>query len=396
MARMSISVLTYQGEDSVLVERSAQIAKKSKLGMNTITGSYAEILETVGSWAVLPEIVLFDLPEGLDVFEALNDLSEQFPEGEVELILTGVANDIMTYRKLKSMGVAEVFPDDPDTEELALAIEDIATRELRATDIDPRRVVYVWSASGGAGGTTVALAFAKHLSRQGQRTLYLDMDIFAAPASYMFAAKEGAQETYGLIEALMMPSRIDSVFLERAIQKVDKNLFYLSGRKKLGDAGFDPIAMSILVSRAQKNFDVVVVDTPWRPLPEVDWGKVNGTSFIVASPTATSYLGFSTIAKELESTPSKAPVHGIVNKAGEFKSSSFTPKMFDEATAGDVYPLAYDPAATGKLFFAQKTLLDVGGKLQKPLAKILALLPSPASESGRKNKGMFGRGRRST
>lgn len=401
MARSSITVLSSSGEGSRLFEVVREAASKSRLGYSELSGSYDNLLETVADWAVLPEIVLFDLPEEKDVFEALEDLSERFPEGPVELILTGVRNDITTYRKLKQMGVSEVFPEDPNQSDIEKAIHEIATRELRLTEIDPRRVVYVWSSSGGAGGTTIALAFSKHMAKTGHRTLFLDMDIHSAPASYMFSAKEGARETYGLIEGLMNPKRIDAVFLERAIQKVEKNLFYLSARKKVGDKDFDPAAMSVLVSRAQKNFDMVIVDTPWRPVPEVDWGKVNGTSFIVASPTPTSYLGFSAIAKELASTPSQAIAYGIINKSGEFRSNDFTPKMFGDAIDGDVFVMPYDPQATGKLFFAQKTLVDIGGKIAKPLRRITDSLPNKSNVSVRqrgskKKSGILGFGGKST
>jgi len=394
MARMSISILTTQSEEGLLFERVKSAATQARLAFNSVCDEYENLLKAVEGWAVLPEIVIFDIPKGKDVFSSLEDLGEAFPEGEVDLILTGVPNDIMTYRKLKRSGISEIFPENPSAEDLRIAIEEISTREIRATEIDPRRAVYVWAACGGAGATTIATGFARHLSKSGQRTLLIDMDIYSAPVSYSLSAKEGARETYGLVEALMTPQRVDSIFLERSIQKVDKNLYYLSSRKKPGDDGFDPAAVSVLISRAQRNFDVVVVDTPWRPQPEVDWGKVNGTSFIVATPGATGYLGFSSIAGEISSTPSKAPAYGVINKAGEFKSNDFTPKMFSEAFDGDIYSIPYDPTAAGKLFFGQKALSDVRGRVHKPYGRILRLLPTRASggiSPGREDLGSLSR-----
>jgi Mrp family chromosome partitioning ATPase len=375
MSRMSVAALTTLPDEAGYLEKMDEAAKFNQLAFTGTRGTYQEILDVVASWVILPEVIIFDVPEDKDAFDALSDLAERVPKGSGDVVLTGVPNDIKTYRKMKSMGVSEIFPSEQGEDELKSVLEEIANRELRSTEIDPRRAVYVWSASGGAGGTSVALAFAKYLSKEGRRTLFIDLDLYSAPASYMYAGKEGARETYGLVESLITPGRIDAVFLERAIQKVDKNLFYLSSRKKSSDTDFDATALSTLVSRAQNNFDVVVVDTPWRGEPVTDWGKVNGVSFVVAAPTATSYLGFTTIVKELASTSSKSPIFGIINKSGEFKSNDFTRKMFAEAIDNEVFELPYDPAATGKMFFAQRTMAEVGGRIARPLNRIMKNLP---------------------
>lgn len=376
MSRMSMWAITTKAKDSEFVGTLAAIAKKTKMPFSSVCDDYSNLIEKVSQWSVLPEIVVFDVPDDIDVFKALNELSAAVPEGNVNLVLTGVPNDILIYRQLKAFGVSEIFSDDISEEDLEKVIADIATRELRETEIDPRRAVYVWSASGGSGGTSVSLAMSKQFAKEGKRTLHIDLDILTAPASYLFSAKEGAIETYGLIEALMTPNRIDSVFLERSIQRVDKNLFYLSGRKKLNDDGFDTAAVSMLIARAQRNFDMIVIDTPWRNQPETDWGKVNGTSYIVANPTATSFIGFSMISKEISATPSQTPTFLILNKKGEFKSNDFSDKAFAEGFDGEILPLQYDPAACGKMFFAQKTLIDLGGKIAKQVKIIMKTLPT--------------------
>jgi hypothetical protein len=264
-------------------------------------------------------------------------------------------------------------------EELRPSLEFIATKELRNTGIDPRRVVYVWSAAGGAGGTTFALAFASHFAREGRRTLIIDMDIYAAPVSFMFNAVNGAQETSGLLDILANPSRVDALFLERAIQKARENLYYLSSRRRANDQELNPQALATIIARAQQNFDMVVVDVPWRAQPEPDWVRVNGPSYIVAAPNPQGLLGFSTIAKELQGSATKAPVMGIINKQGEFKSNDIGLKVFSDGFAGKVLTFPYDPAETGRLFFDQKSLDQMRGRAKKPIKTILATLPSRAA-----------------
>ncbi len=228
----------------------------------------------------------------------------------------------------------------PSGEDVEDVFEDIRQTSLRRSGIDPpRKAVYVFSACGGGGGTSLATTIARKFSREGRRTLYIDLDLATGPGSFMFNAERGARETMGLMEALANPGRIDALFLERAIDVADKNLFYLSARRRSSDPNPDPASIPILVSRAQQNFDMVVVDVPWRPNPEPDMMAVQGHCYVVAPPTPAGLLGFSVLIKEIDSAPARNPVYGIINRHGEFKSNDIERSSFKEA--GDVETIRF-------------------------------------------------------
>ena len=383
MSRLVCAILTHRSADDERVADIIAAAERLQMGVLFVQGDKSALFEQVSKWKVLPEVVLLERPLDMDADDAIRALADVAPEGETEVLLAGVDNDIDVYRHLKSLGVAEVFVDMPDAARVVPTLEGIVLREARSLGIDPRRVVYVWSAAGGAGGSTFAFAFASRFAAEGRRTLFVDMDVFAAPGSFMFNAANSAPETTGLLDLLSNPARVDALFLERAIQNARENLYYLSSRRRVSDTVFDSKALSVIVARAQQSFDMVVVDTPWRAVPEPDWARVNGPSYIVTLPTPQGLLGFTTLAKDLATAPTKSAIIGIINKAGELKGSDIPTKVFSEGFAGKIFTFPYDPQETGGLFFRQKTLDQIGGKARRPLSPILATLPARAQ---------FGRG----
>lgn len=389
MSRLTFALITQRPAEDPAVVSLLELASGLGMAVLSVHGTdRGALFAQVAEWKVLPEIVLIDRPDGMGAEEAIHAFGDVAPEGDSEIVLAGVPNDIDVYRQMKSLGVVEIFIDFPTEDALRPTLESIATREARVIGIDPRRVVYVWSSSGGAGGTTFALAFANRFAQEGRRTLLLDLDVFAAPVSYMLNANAGAQETSGLLDILANPSRVDALFLERAIQKAAsrENLFYLSSRRRSGDMAFDPKSVATIVARAQQNFDMVVVDTPWRVNPEPDWARVNGPSYIVATPAPQSLLGFTTILKELQGGAIKSTITGIVNKSGELKGGDIPLKVFNDGFPGKLFPFPYDPVEAGRLFFEQKTLDQIGGKSRRPLVPILATLPARA-QMGRDKSG---------
>ena len=404
MSRLSVAVLHIGSEDDPLVGTAKAAAEEADVSFTSAAGTLEELFGVVENWIILPEIILIDVPEGRDPTEILEAFADRFPEGEAETILYNVPNDITVYRTLKNEGVREVFSGVPGKEDLADTFEEIQQASLRRSGIDPRKSVYVFSACGGAGGTALATMIARKFSREGRRTLYIDLDLATGPGSFMFNAERGAKETMGLMEALANPNRIDALFLERAIDIADKNLFYLSARRRASDPDPTSASIPVLIARAQQNFDMVVIDVPWRPNPEPDMMAVQGHCYIVAPPTPAGLLGFSVLGKEIDASPARNPVVGVINRQGEFKSNDIEKSSFREAADIETMAIPYDASAAGRMFFEQKTYLDMSGKIRKAAERILKTLPGEAvvapgkkgkAESAKaakgKKKGLFGR-----
>lgn len=381
MPRLSVVVLNLDGEDAPALSSVSAAAQSAEMSFRDVSGTFEEILADVEGWAVLPEIVVVQAPEGMDAQAAVEAVGSRFPEGEAEVILFNVPNDIRVYRALKSKGIREVFSGVPTEEEMTETLTEIAQDTIRRTGIDPRKAVYVWSACGGAGGTSLALSIAKKLSKSGRRTLFIDLDLSTGPASFMFNSEKGARETTGLIDALASPNRIDALFLERIIDMAGKNLFYLSARRRSSDPVPLAAAIPILIARAQQNFDMVVLDIPWRSLPEPDMATIQGHSYVVAPPTPAGLLGFSVLMKELQNAPGKSPVHGVINRQGEFKANDILKSTFKEGGDVEFFQIPYDPVSAGRMFFEQKTFIDLPGKVKKAVDRIIQTVPGEKEDA---------------
>jgi len=402
MSRLSVVVLNLDGEDAPALTAIRDAAEAADMAFNDVTGNFDDILKAVSEWSVLPEIVVLQAPEGMEPQDAIAEVGGRFPEGEAEVILYNVPNDIRVYRDLKVSGVREIFSGVPTEEEMAETFDAITQDNLRRTGIDPRKAIYVWSACGGAGGTSLALSIARKFSKEGKRTLFVDLDMWSGPGSFMFNAENGARETNGLVDALANPGRIDALFLERIIDVADKNLFYLSARRRENDPKPNPASVPVLVARAQHNFDMVILDVPWRSDPQLDMNHVQGHSYVVAPPTPAGLLGFSVMMKDLANAPGKSPIYGVLNRVGEFKSNDIMKTTFKEAGDVDFFQIPYDAQNAGRMFFEQKTYLDLPGKTKSAVSKIFKTLPGgaegdtpAAGKAGRagksKKKGLFGR-----
>jgi len=397
MSRLSLVVLADDTRNEQVIADAKAAADSVDMAFAAVEGRFEEICDTVGGWTILPEIIMFEVPDAMDPSEALEQLGRNLPEGEAEIILFNVPNDIRIYRELKHSDVREIFPSDPSRDEIEGILDEIKSDTLRRTGIDPRRAVYVWSACGGAGGTALAITFAKHFALAGKRTLLIDLDLLTGPASFMFNVDRGARETTGLIEALANPGRIDALFLERAIEAADnvtgRNLFYLSARKRSSDPDLNPAALPALIARAQENFDMVVIDVPWRANPEPDMMMVQGNSYIVAPPSPAGLMGFSVLSRELEAAPGRAPVFGVINRKGEYRSNDIERANFRDAGNIDIFTIPYDAMAAGRMFFEQKSFLEMGGKIRPAVDKILKTLPG-MSENDTRPRSIFSLARR--
>lgn len=395
MKRFSLSLLAYDTTSVGLEDAVAAACAEAEINHQvTRRPSLEGLRETCRQWAFLPEILLVELPSQEDPVSSVEALVADLPPGETEIALINVPNDIEIYRKFKQMGVREVFPGYPDTEQILELIEDIRSSMMGRVGIDPRKAVYVFSACGGAGGTSLATSFSRHFARQGKRTLHIDLDVATGPASFMFNAERGARETSGLLEALANPARVDAIFLDRAIEVADRNLFYLSARKRSSDPEPSPEAIPSIIARAQQNFDMVVIDVPWRCIPEPDLMSVQGHCYIVSSPSPAGLLGFNVITHDLEAAPARNPIFGVINRYGEFKPNDIDKSSFQETADIEIFSIPYDASSAGRMFFDQKSYLDLGGKVQSAASKILQSLPgeieAEASGKSKKSGGLLG------
>ncbi len=178
---------------------------------------------------------------------------------ELEVVALGSINDVALYRDLLAAGANDYLIKPPSREALAAVLE---KRRLTAAGADgkPGEVIAFVGSRGGVGATTCAVACAWLLAEERrQLTALLDLDLHFGTVALKLDADPGS----GLCEALEQPSRIDSLFIERATIKVTERLSVLAAETSAAQhLVIDSGAIDMLLYELRRKFPRVVVDLP--------------------------------------------------------------------------------------------------------------------------------------
>ncbi len=122
------------------------------------------------------------------------------------------------------------------------------------------RVVSVVGCRGGVGASTIAVGLAWLLAEDmGRNTALLDLDPFFGSIALALNLDPGD----ALQQALERPSRVDAVFLDRAMRKVGQNLYVLCSEQSLDrSTRMDGNGATVLIRSLSGRYERVVVDLP--------------------------------------------------------------------------------------------------------------------------------------
>lgn len=212
-----------------------------------------------------PHVLFVDLAESSDPLNDINALAEVCEPGTI-VIATGQINDVRLYRDLLASGLQDYLlkPLDPDAIRDALLAAQGTLAGPKApsvVEIDkPRLTVAVLGTRGGVGASAIATSLAWALSERQQRsTALLDLDVHFGTAALAFDLEPGR----GLTDALENPSRIDGLFIERAMVRVSDRLAILSAEAAISQPILvDGAALFHLQEEMKNAFESVVVDLP--------------------------------------------------------------------------------------------------------------------------------------
>ncbi len=205
-----------------------------------------------------PRVALLDIA---DLPAPMSEIGAARAAGgaELELVALGAVNDVGLYRDLVAAGANDYLVKPPSRDALA-AVLDPRPAGSRGADSGLGQVVAFIGSRGGVGATTAAVGCAWLLAEEyGERTGLLDLDLHFGTIALKLDTEPGG----GLCEALEQPSRIDSLFIERAMVKVTEKLRILAAEASAAqhlivDAG----AVDMLLYELRRKFNRVVVDLP--------------------------------------------------------------------------------------------------------------------------------------
>ncbi|AKM10794.1 AAA family ATPase [Croceicoccus naphthovorans] len=212
-----------------------------------------------------PSILLVDLSECGDPLSDINALAEVCEPGTV-VVAVGQVNDVRLYRDLTASGIQDYLLK-PLTED---ALRD-ALIQAQASFSAPRVshdngaardhvMTAVVGTRGGVGASTIATSLGWMFSTEHKLpTALLDLDVHFGTGALTMDLEPGR----GLTDAIDNPSRIDGLFIERAMVRANDNLSILSAEAPIHTPLMtDGSAFVQLEDEFRQAFDMTVVDLP--------------------------------------------------------------------------------------------------------------------------------------
>jgi pilus assembly protein CpaE len=205
-----------------------------------------------------PRVLLLDL---VDSAAPIAEVSSARTVGgaDLKIVALGVLNDVALFRDLLAAGANDYLVKPPTRETLSAALEKRSNAPGTAADGLGQVIVFTGS-RGGVGTTTTAVSCAWLIAEErGERVALLDLDLHFGTIALKLDTDPGS----GLCEALEQPSRVDSLFIDRAMVKVTENLRVLAAEASatqhmIIDAG----AIDVLLYELRRKFSKIVVDLP--------------------------------------------------------------------------------------------------------------------------------------
>jgi pilus assembly protein CpaE len=362
---------------------------------NVHKGGLRNAVQTL-SVSTSPHVLFVDLSESGDPLGDINGLAEVCEPGTV-VIAAGQVNDVRLYRDLLASGIHDYllkpFSADMlrDTFAQAQAIIN-APKVSDATSARPHCAIAVIGTRGGSGASTIATSLAWLLSDKEKRsTALLDLDVHFGTGALALDLEPGR----GLTDAIENPSRIDGLFIERAMVKASENLSVLSAEAPISQPVMtDGAAFYQLQEEMRGAFECTVVDLPRMMLVQHPHlvNDVN-SAVIVTELTLAAARDTIRLLSWIRSNAPQMQVTVVANRVHPGTTLEITRKDFEGSIERKIdvlipfdQKLAAQAAKLGKPFAeAGKASKTVQPLLE--LAALLAVTDDDAVATGKQAKG---------
>jgi pilus assembly protein CpaE len=240
----------------VVIEMGWQPEKCAKGGLRNAVQSL--------SVAASPNILMVDLSESGDPLNDINALAEVCEPGTV-VVAIGQVNDVRLYRDLIASGIHDYLLKPLSASQLRDALTQAQAVFSAPKSNDPDAVkrhisTAVVGTRGGVGASTLATSLAWMFSSDHKLpTALLDLDVHFGTGALALDLEPGR----GLTDAIDNPSRIDGLFIERAMIRANDNLAILSAEAPINSPLMtDGSAFVQLEEEFRHAFEMTVIDLP--------------------------------------------------------------------------------------------------------------------------------------
>ncbi len=336
-----------------------------------------------------PSILFVDLSESGDPLNDINALAEVCEPGTV-VIAAGQVNDVRLYRDLVASGLQDYLlkPFTPDQLRDSFANAQMTIsgpRVNEAASEKPHVTAAVIGVRGGVGASTLATSLAWLMGdKAGRSTALLDLDIHFGTGALALDLEPGR----GLTDAIENPSRIDGLFIERAMVRANEKLCVLSAEAPLSQPLLnDGTAFFQLQEELRNAFESTVLDLPRAMLIQHPHLVQDLHVAIVAVEfTLAATRDAIRVLSWLKANAPQARVLVVANRvpagAQEISRKDFEQSI--ERSVDIVIPFEPKAAAQSAKLGQPFAKVATSTKIQGPLAQLVALVTSTVEggESG--------------
>ncbi len=336
------------------------------------------------SVAPSPSILLVDLSESSDPINDINGLAEVCEPGTV-VIAMGQVNDVRLFRDLMSSGIHDyllkpVFPAQVrDTLLNAQAMLAAPRQNAEVSATQSHVLTAVMGTRGGVGATTIATSLAWMLGQRAKRhAALLDLDIHFGTGALSLDLEPGR----GLIDAIDNPSRIDGLFIERAMVRANDKLAILSAEAPVTQAMLsDGAALFQLRAEIHHAFEATVIDLPRHMMVQFPHMLADVNAVVLV--TELTLAGARDAIRLLAALKQMSPGAKLIVVANKMPTTppEITRKDFENSIEREINAvLPFDPKVTVKAAKLGKTVAEVAGnaKIATGLDDIMQLVTASA------------------
>ena len=339
------------------------------------------------SVAASPSILFVDLSESGDPLNDINALAEVCEPGTV-VIAAGQVNDVRLYRDLVASGIQDYLLKPFSADQLRDAFANAqltisGPRLMESANEKPNVMAAVIGVRGGVGASTVATSLAWLMGdKAGRSTALLDLDVHFGTGALALDLEPGR----GLTDAIENPSRIDGLFIERAMVRANDKLCVLSAEAPINQSMLtDGSAFYQLQEEIRHAFEGTVIDMPRNMM--VQFPHLLGDVHVVVVVVEFTLAGTRDGIRILSWLKANAPQARVIVVANKVQSAvqEVSRKDFEHSIERKVdIVLPFDAKAASQAAKLGQPLAKVtkSAKVTQPFAELLSQTVDFASAEG--------------
>src|SRR6476469_6855192 len=330
-----------------------------------------------------PNILFVDLSESADPLNDINALAEVCEPGTI-VIAAGAVNDVRLYRDLVASGIHDYllkpFTVDQLRDCFSHAQMILSGPRGEAQADKPHVMAAVIGVRGGVGASTIATSLAWLFGEKARRsTALLDLDVHFGTGALALDLEPGR----GLTDAIENPSRIDGLFIERAMVRANDKLCVLSAEAPINQSMLtDGSAFYQLQEEIRHAFEGTVIDMPRNMM--VQFPHLLGDVHVVIVVVEFTLAGTRDGIRILSWLKANAPQARVIVVANKVQSAvqEVSRKDFEHSIERKVdILLPFDAKAASQAAKLGQPLVKVtkSAKLTQPFAELLSQTVDHAS-----------------